>query len=96
MVNFWESTEYRNLVHGQVASKQSSKKTFLVTNFIFIDWWEDILCYKEGKSSNKQSNAYCEIIYDLILIIFKYKSEKQETGPMHYKPWDLTQWIKIH
>lgn len=96
MVNFWESTEYRNLVHGQVASKQSSKKTFLVTNFIFIDWWEDILCYKEGKSSNKQSNAYCEIIYDLILIIFKYKSEKQETGQMHYKPWDLTQWIKIH
>ena len=35
MVNFMRSTEYRNLVHGQVASEQSSKKTFLVTIFFF-------------------------------------------------------------
>lgn len=41
---------------------------------------------KREKAAIKHSNAYCDIIYDLILIIFKYKSEKQETGPMHYKP----------
>lgn len=98
MVNFWESTEYRNLVHGQVASKQSSKKTFLVTNFFLFKLIGERIFYviKREKAAIKHSNAYCDIIYDLILIIFKYKSEKQETGPMHYKPWGLTQWIKIH